>query len=118
MIISELFADSDWAEKIVLTSYENLTQFLENFTLVQKVMYGKDRALILKALEYSSNHLDQLVGTLHSFPVGLRSLPKKNAFIDRHISILEESRDIMQNPPPQKGPPLTDNDDTVRELRR
>lgn len=108
MIISELFADADWAEKIILTGYENLTQFLENFTLVQRVMNGKDKSLVFKTLEYSSNHLDQLVGTLHSYPVGLRNVTKKNAFMDRHLNILEEARESLQAQPP-KSIPVADN---------
>jgi hypothetical protein len=73
MIISELFADTDWAEKIVLNSYENLTQFLENFALIQRVFHSKDRNLVLKAMSYSYNHLESFISTLHLYPVNLRN---------------------------------------------
>jgi hypothetical protein len=88
MIIHELFADADYTEKIILNSYENLTQFLENFALIQRVFHSKDRNLVLKAMNYSFNHVDSLVSTLHSYPMSLRNNPKKRSFSDRHLDIL------------------------------
>jgi hemerythrin-like domain-containing protein len=82
-----------------LSSYENLTQFLENFALIQRVFHSKDRNLVLKAMSYSSNHLDSLVGALHSYPVSLRNTQKKHAFVSRHLNILEEVREGIANPP-------------------
>jgi hypothetical protein len=96
MIVRELFADADWAEKIVISTYESVTHVLENFTLLQRVTQGKDRSLIAKAFGYSYDHLDELISELHSFPVTSSNRNKKSAFVDRHMSILEEAREALK----------------------
>lgn len=94
LILKELLGEGDWAEKIVLSSYENITHVLENFTLLQRVLQqGKDRSLIGRAFSYSYDHLDGLISGLHSYPVSLANRQRKTAFVDRHISILEEAKD-------------------------
>lgn len=53
-----------------------------------KVIKQKDKTLLCRAFSYSNEHLNSILGSLHSFPMSEKNLNKKQAFIDRHRSIL------------------------------
>lgn len=65
-----------------------MTHVLENFTLLQRALQGKDRNLIIKALSYSYDHMDSMTATLHTFPVCLRNASRKSAFVEQHLGII------------------------------